>query len=534
MLEHAVQKLTNYYLSKNRWWMPVAGGAAYSLALPPFSHETHWCFALFPLLNFAVLLPLFGCSTLPSRRRALLHAYLFGFAAALGQYHWLIFDRVEGLWHLVILGLFLASAAVAAIYLAAGMLFRFLEHRMPAATILIFPALWVLIDYCRSIGDLAFPWAFLGYSFTPVLPLAQVASVTGVWGLTFAAVLGNTLLWAYLKKKRARASGRRELAFLAVFALALAAAGAAGALRMHRYEKPAHPLLNISLLQPDIDQFHWSNRMLDTAFAINESLVLAASRNPCDLMILPESSLLCYLTHRQEYLERVRSWSRTTKVPLILGSLDWEYAPSRSPDDYLVYNAAFLFDTAFRDPAVYHKIRLVPFSEGMPFTGVLPLLSRVNLGGAGFRSGGSPTLFSIGNRIRAAPFICYESIFPGFVRSRVGRGADLMINITNDGWFGRSSGPRHHATMARLRAVECGRTLARCANSGISMFVDPLGRVLGQTGLYQRTILRAPVPLYSIQTLYLQHGDWFVALCMLPVAGGVLSFLFRKSGAKII
>jgi apolipoprotein N-acyltransferase len=116
------------------------------------------------------------------------------------------------------------------------------------------------------------------------------------------------------------------------------------------------------------------------------------------------------------------------------------------------------------------------------------------------------------------------------VRERVRRGADLLVNVTNDGWFGRSSGPRHHAMMARMRSIENGVSLARCANSGISMFVDPLGRVLGQTGLYERTMLVRTIPHYTLRTLYTRFGDWFVLLCagMILAAVPVAVFTRRK------
>jgi apolipoprotein N-acyltransferase len=216
-------------------------------------------------------------------------------------------------------------------------------------------------------------------------------------------------------------------------------------------------------------------------------------------------------------------------VPLILGSIDWQDAPSGSSYDYYVHNAAFFVDTGSLAFLPYYKIRLVPFSEAMPFEGAVPILSRVNLGEADFHPGTDQTIFQIGPSVRAGPLICYESIFPDFVRNRVRRGANLLVNITNDGWFGRSSGPRHHAMMARMRSIENGVPLARCANSGISMFVDPLGRVLGQTGLYERTVLVRAIPRYTLPTVYTRFGDWFVLLCAGAIfAAAVWTFLARK------
>ncbi|MBN2037162.1 MAG: apolipoprotein N-acyltransferase [Chitinispirillaceae bacterium] len=529
MLKSLLHRLAAYYLSGNRIWLPLLCGALYSFALPPFNHETSTLFALFPLLNFMVLIPLFAFAVQRSLKRALLHTYLYGYTAAFGQYHWLMFDRVEGLWLLVILGLFLASAFVALLYCAAGALFRVVDKRMGGAGIIVFPALWVLIDYARSLGELAFPWAFLGYSFTPILPFSQLASVTGVWGLTFIAVLGNTMLWQMGKKICNGFPYGRETRFLFAFIAVIVLIGAAGWYRMTRYSQTEAPQKKIALLQSNIDQFRWSNAMLDTAFAVSESLVTVSSLDAPDLMILPESALLCFVSHRSAYQQRVLSWVRRSSTSLVFGSLDWIRAPHGEPVENRVYNAAFFVKPGYSEFAPYYKVKLVPFSEALPFEGLFPILSRVNLGEADFSRGSDPVVFSTEGGIHMAPLICYESIFPEYVRSRARRGVNLLVNITNDGWFGRSSGPRHHAMMARMRCIENGVSLARCANSGISMFVDPVGRVLGETGLYERTTLTRNVPIYTIATIYHCFGDWFVGMCaVLAVCLTVINFFTRR------
>jgi apolipoprotein N-acyltransferase len=527
-----LKKISCYYLSGNGWWMPLIAGLLYSLALPPFNHETHWSLFLFPLFSFIILLPLFAFAVQPSFKRAVLHMYLYGFTAAFGQYHWLLFDNVEGLWHFVIMGLLLTSAIVGLMYLAAGLLFRTATRSLPKAYLLVFPAIWVAIDYGRTLGDLAFPWAFLGYTLTPVLPTAQLASITGVWGLTFAIVLGNVLVWELLKSSYRDTGLTKQWRALACFAATVVVISAGGWYRMFHYAKNDHTTIKISLLQSNIDQFHWNNNSLDTAFAISDSLITAAAEQKPDLMLLPESSLLCFITHRSAYRDRLSRMVRRSRTPLIFGSLDWVRAPSGSAYDSYVYNTAFCVDTGTLRFTPYHKIQLVPFSESIPFEGLFPLLSRVNLGEADFQRGKEQTVFTIGADLKAAPFICYESIFPDFVRKRVCRGANLMVQITNDGWFGRSSGPYHHAMMARMRSIENGVALARCANSGISMFVDPLGKMHGHTGLYERTILTESIPRYVIPTFYLRFGDWFVALCVVIIAWGTIQGIINRHRAK--
>jgi apolipoprotein N-acyltransferase len=509
--------------SKVHWWMPVVAGAVYSLALPPFNHEAHWALSLFPLLGFFILLPLFTCATQPSAKRAVVHSYVYGYFAALGQFYWLVYDRVEGLWWIVLIGLLFISAVVACFYLVAAILFRGIALRFPNAAVLLFPAVWVLIDYSRTLGELAFPWAFLGYSFTPILPLAQLASVTGVWGLTYVIVLGNTIAWKFHRELRKGKPAGTLLRPAFIFCLALGSVAVAGWFRIRHYDRMSKGTgVTVSLVQSNIDALHWNNRSLDTAFDTTEALMKRAAAGNQDCIILPESSLLCFLTHRAAYRKRVAEWSRLTKRPIILGSLDCEAAPQGSNTDFFTYNSAFYVDTPSARFHVYHKIQLVPFSEAIPFQGIFPVLSRVNLGEADFRRGAEQTLFHIGGGIDAAPFICYESNFPAFVRQRISQGANLMVNITNDAWFGKSSGPYHHAMMARMRSIENGVTLARCANSGFSAFVDPVGRQLARTELYERTILTRTIPVVTLPTAYRRYGDWFVVACGISVGAGLL------------
>lgn len=533
-MQNILLKIAAYYQSGNRAWMPLVSGLLYSIALPPFNHEFNPALALFPLVGFATLVPLVAFALQRSFKRAFLHSFLFGFTAALGQYYWLAYDKVEGLWLIVLAGLALVSAFMGLVYLFAGMLARLASSRLPRGYIAVFPAIWVLIDYCRTLGDIAFPWAFLGYSLTPVLPLAQLASVTGVWGLTYIIVLGNMLLWDLAKKAYSRQSVKNQIGMVIAFVAALIFFGIIGQLRINHHTRAGAnaEAITISLLQSNIDQFHWGSGSIDTAFAVTESLVVKAAQEKPDLMILPESALLCYVTHRAAYRVRVESLSRRVKTPLIFGSLDFEIPPSGSYYETFVYNTAFFLDTGAAGFRAYHKIWLVPFSEGMPFESKLPILSRVNLGEADFQRGSEQTVWNIGSKIKAAPFICYESNFPRFVLERFRRGANLIVNITNDGWFGKSSGPYHHAMMARMRSIENGAYCARAANSGISLFVDPLGRQFAQTKLYERSILTKRMPFYSIRTMYTRFGDWFVGLCAVMVAVGVVGALVVRKKVR--
>jgi apolipoprotein N-acyltransferase len=293
-----------------------------------------------------------------------------------------------------------------------------------------------------------------------------------------------------------------------VFAFFLVIAAVWGAWRISRPLPDSKPV-RISLIQSNMDQAHWGDGSLDTCLDITGTMIHEASIEKPDLIVLAESALFCYLLRRPWVKRKVENWSESIKIPIIAGSLHWDRKPSGAgKSEYSVYNTAFLIDTGEQKFEPYFKIRLLPFSEVMPFEAQIPLLNRVNLGEADFSRGTEETVFHIGEHIKAAPFICFEIVFPGFVRSRVRKGANLLVNITNDGWWGRSNGPFHHAAMTRMRCIENGVPLLRCANSGISMFVDQYGRVQKKTALYKRTVCSGRLPLGTIPTPYTRFGDW--------------------------
>jgi apolipoprotein N-acyltransferase len=282
-------------------------------------------------------------------------------------------------------------------------------------------------------------------------------------------------------------------------------------------------------LQPNLDHLNRGENSLEESFTVARSLVYGAAKHEPACMVLPESSLLTFLARRPSRMARVRAWIDSVRTPLILGSLHWDKGREGSPYEYLVYNTAFMATPGDAQPRAYFKMKLVPFSEALPFEGVFPLLSRVNLGEADFKRGTEPVIFSVGDSIAAVPLICYEVIYPAFVRSRAVDSANVLVNITNDGWFGRSPGPFHHAQMARMRCIENGISLVRAANTGISMLVDPFGRIRGRTRLSERTVLCGEVPLARIATAYSRWGDWVVLLSGMIMLAAAVFGLVRPS-----
>jgi apolipoprotein N-acyltransferase len=529
-----LQKLTAWYIAKNRWWMPLLAGCLYPLAFAPFSPETHWVYSLFPLYGFAAIVPLFIFALVRPLKRAVGQLYLFGLTAAFFQFYWIANVVAEGLWHMILIGLACATLFFALYFLAAGLLFRITFRFLPRFTAMVFPSAWLLLEWVRGNGEIAFPWNYLGYSFAQILPLGQLASACGIYGLSFIAVIGNVLVWDLLRAYQQRCCLRRQGIAAMIFIAFLACAAVWGALRIKPVDRPGS-YRTVACIQSNIDQARWGSGSLDTTLSITEALLYKSCRAKPDLILLPESALFCYLMRRPMVQDLVIGWSDSIKAPMVLGTLHWDRLPIHKGEEskYAVYNSAFLVDAGPRRFTPYYKMTLLPFSETMPLKGVIPLINRLDLGGSDFTAGKVPVLFSIRDSIRAVPLICYEIIMPGQVRARITAGANMLVNITNDGWFGRSTAPFQHAFMARMRCIENGIAMARCANSGISMQVDPYGRVLRKTGLYERTICSGRVGIERVKTLYSRLGDWplWVAVVVVLLSIGWVAVSVRRKGA---
>jgi apolipoprotein N-acyltransferase len=250
-----------------------------------------------------------------------------------------------------------------------------------------------------------------------------------------------------------------------------------------------------------------------------------AAEKKVDLIIWPETASPCYLTHEPFYFNMVQSLAESLDTPLIVGSNEYQVL---GYNKYVYYNSAFFFTPAHNFPEAHYKLQLVPFSERIPFSDKIHVLDKIELGTADFSPGQEFIIFNHAKG-KFATLICFEIIFPNLVREFVKRGAEFLVNITNDAWFGKTHGPFQHARIAVFRAIENRIGIARCANTGISMFVDPYGRTFNSTPLYVRKKVVGQISLRDEKTFYSAYGDWFAMGCSFFSLGILgLSFLVRK------
>jgi len=372
---------------------------------------------------------------------------------------------------------------------------------MPA--VLTAPVLWTAFEYLLSVGELGFPWLLLGHSQAAFPSLIQGAAYTAVYGTSLWVVLVNSLVYLAASAPWSRA-GRAVCLGLCALVFGLPWLYGRTVLAAH---PPADTGVRVGVVQNNIGREKWQRGGLQRSFESLEGLSRAAAARDADLLVWPETAVPCHLAWRAECRSRVEQLVEELDTPLLTG------APDADPDTRAPYNAAFYFAPGRSEYQTYAKMHLVPFGERTPFRDRIPLLRDIDwsaltgdLGPAEFVPGDERALFGLG-KSRFATLICFETVFPDFVRRSVREGADFLVNITNDSWFGATAGPYQHAQLAVLRAVENRIAVARCATSGISLFIDPWGRTYEATELFTPAVRVAAVSLRQGDTFYTRHGD---------------------------
>jgi apolipoprotein N-acyltransferase len=390
--------------------------------------------------------------------------------------------------------------------------------RFGPAAIWLAPFVWTGSEYLRSWAGGGFPWVLLGYSQATVVPIAQVASIGGIYLLSaIVALVSAAAAWPVIDRRPTR-----WLASAGAIAAVLAL-GVWGAMRVGDAALLADPAtVRVGLAQGNIAQEDkWNPALAEPILARYLDLSRRAVADGASLVIWPESSTPFFLEENPAMAVRIRRLAAETGTPFVIGS-DQIERPANPADDaeQRFYNAAFLVGADGRTAAVYRKMHLVPFGEYVPLRRLLPFVAPLVDAVAEFSPGLEPVLLPVGNR-RLSVAICYEVVYPWLVRSFVLNGSDLLVTITNDAWYGTTSAAYQHWEQASLRAVEHGRYLVRAANTGISGIVDPYGRVVSRTDLFETGVITGDVRWISQRTIYARIGDlmaWISLAVMVAIA----------------
>ena len=457
--------------------------------------------------------------------------FRIGFIAGMTHYlsllYWLVpVMRTYGHlpWYLAIIILIL-FATVLALYLALfAMILNSLGGKPWHCFLLLSPA-WISMEYIRGILFSGFPWELLGYSQFERLPLIQVSDMVGVYGVSFLITLVNSAIFfclLYFSKKKwqhAKITGRLAAVSILVSLVSIALTLAYGYQRINRIDRliANAPKARIAVVQGNIDQaLKWDRAFQTATIDKYHRLSRAAVPENPDLVIWPESATPFYFLMEAEPTEMVMNGIRRVNTDFLLGS------PSFARKNHKVeyYVSAYLISPQGKWIR-YNKSHLVPYGEYVPFKKWVPFLGKIVAHVGDFVPGKKGKIIPWGNENLGIQ-ICYEIIFPDLSRAMVKNGATLLVNITNDAWFGKTSGPYQHFSMTVFRAVENRRALARSANTGISGFIDPAGRILGSTPLLEEAVMTRSLPLLNQKSIYTRFGDVFAWACLALVFSVIL------------
>ena len=421
----------------------------------------------------------------------------------------------------------------------------------PAATInpfgrralLLAPFAWVAVELART-RVTGFPWDLLGIAQVDNIPLARIATVTGVYGLSFEIMVVNTALAAafVIGAEKGQRSRRKPLLLATIAAIAVLQAG-------RLISPPPVPADHTTRLVqeniPVLEGSEWTKEYFEgtlrdlTLVSLHELGLNASGENQSDpeisssavshpdLIVWPESPAPFY-TSDPAFRDTVSNIARQAQTWMLVGSLGIRNAGETPAHATQLYNSASLVSPGGEWISRYDKMHLVPFGEYVPFKRVFGFAGGLTKEVGDFSPGTSRAPLEAGSS-KLGVFICYESIFPDEIRRLAANGAQVLVNISNDGWYGDSGAYAQHLKQARMRAVENNRWLLRSTNTGVTASIDPYGRVVSSIPRKVRTALQANYSLSNVTTFYTRRGDWFAYLCaIIYLVGLLLHFIFRR------
>ncbi len=447
-----------------------------------------------------------------------------GLAHALSLLYW-IAHTITTYGHVPLamaVGILMLLATYIALYTAIWATLAVYTGQRPLLLPAVLPAFLAALEYLRGHLLTGFPWGFLAHSQYTFRHLIQVADTTGVYGISFVLMMINAtlfllVLWRSAKRwqgnpvSRLTAVGWSGVA-LGVFTAVLVY----GQIRMGQIEKVAAggPHVKVAIVQGNIPQaVKW-----DPAFQISTTkkyirLSLQAAAGQPDLVVWPETATPFHMHHNKVLTGMVSRGVQASGTHFVIGSPFF----TRQGDQMNYNNSAFLVAPDGRIGQRYDKAHLVPFGEYVPLRRWLPFVGKL-VAQVGDFVAGTPGQVLKWREHRLAPLICYEAIFPALTRAAVLNGADLLVNLTNDAWYGRTSAPYQHLSLCVFRAIESRRSFIRAANTGISGFIGPTGRIKNSTGLFVEAMSSHEIPALNHQSVYTRIGDTFAWLCLAATA----------------
>jgi len=504
-------------LNKKDTSLAVLSGILLTLAFPPFDLS---------LLAWVALVPLLLVLEGKNGMQAFSSGMLAGTAFFLGTVYWVFnsmyfYGNVPGYMSVLLV---LLLCCYLGLYVGVfGTLFGFLQKNRYLPAALTVPVIWTFLEFARTYVFTGFPWVLLGYSQHSLLPVIQISDMTGVYGVSFlVAALNGTLFDLFCCKGNADGvDKKRAMAGLFISALLLTMSLMYGMKKLAEVHDSSP--VRVSIVQGNIEQDKkWDARFQRKVIETYKRLTLDALSSGPELVVWPETALP-FVFGNNILTGELKEFQKGMGAHLLFGSV------VRKADETVqngLSNSALLLSPEGEVVSVYDKMHLVPYGEYVPLRQIFPFIDKLTSAIGDFIPGKEAVVMktpfaNIGN------LVCYEIIFPGLVRQFVKNGADLLVTITNDAWFGRSSAPYQHFSMAVFRAVENRVPVVRSANTGISGFIDAYGRVIEKGGIFDEDVLTGNVFPGHEKSFYSEKGDLFAWICsaiiILMAAGGFIS-----------
>ncbi len=468
----------------------LISGIALAMAFPRLN--LHWLawFSLTPLMYY----------TYNARwKRALVCGLAFGMGFFGTLLYWIgVFGKLPWFVLAVFQSIFIIGFVVLAKLMGQGM-------RLWGRFILL-PAAWLTFEWVRSLGMFGFTWGDIGYSQYKVLPVIQIASVTGVWGLSFLLAMSNAAISNLLTARRARtgqAVAHGQIGIVLILVVAVLIYGQASLGRPSEGVK-----LRAAIVQGNVDQgTDVDSSFVDKTWLAYSKLTTDAGKQHPDVIVWPETVVPGYATRDWYVRTRLESLAYESGSNLLVGGWDRDLSGK-------VYNSVFLIPPTGGISGKYAKVHLVPFGEYVPARKYLPFLEAYHVTAYDTSPGAGFQPIRMG-RTNVGVAICFESIFPEISRRLVKSGADLLCVVTNDCWYDQTAAAEQHMEFSVFRAVENHRWLLRGASTGISCIIDPSGRIVAQADTGRPAVVQSDVRTTSATTFYTRHGDWVIHLSQL-------------------
>jgi len=531
----------------------IISGLFYGLSFPPID--------LFFLIFFSLAIIIDIILKSVKLKQVIIRTYSIFLVAGLIGISWISLSGVrEGADPFLIIGGILIMLIYPVFFVFPMILFFYIKKNLSGKNIFLsliaFPFLWAGFEYISSASQISFPWLLAGNSQTFNLSKIQFSEYTGAFGVSFWICVISVLIWYMfinLKNKNWSLTSIKTVSLSIIIILIYFLPDiynlySNSKAQFSNYK--AEGEIKIGVIQPNINPWKkWGGKQIDLINNYAEIIKKVYSENTdIKMIVLPETALPYYFREsvfEEKYLI-LKNLCDSLNVPLLIGTPDLQIYEDQSnaPNDakvmknsgikYDTYNSAFLFEQG-KDKNEYqkhYKVKLVIGSERMPYQEVFPFTKNLIEWGVGlsnWQMGNDTNVFILGNKYKFNTAICYESVYPEFFADFVNRGAEFSVIITNDGWWGKFFGTFQHNQFAIFRAIENRRWIVRCANTGISCFIDPYGNMQEETEINVKTEIVYNIGLLKEKTFYTEHGDLFSKVCL--YAGFIFfgfSFLLRR------